>query len=328
MKIEVLYFESCPNHKPTVERVQQVIDRLAVDADVSEVEVTQDDDPATMKFLGSPTVLIDDQDIDPAQREGAGYGFGCRTFGGAGVPPVEMIEQAVREASDRGSGDHNCCSPQAEPEPAQSKPDQSNRLSFWSTPAAVGSAILSSACCWLPLLLLAFGLSAGGVAGFFETVRPYFLAAAVVFLGAGFYLAYLRKPACKPGEACAVANRKRQRFNRGMLWVATAFVIAFALFPYYSPAMVRTLADPPASVGTDTAAIGTTRVFQIEGMTCTACAAGLEVRLSKLTGVAEANVSYAGKTATITSPPQQPSAKDVRMAIEQAGFSTTAPAPE
>jgi len=328
MKIDVLYFAGCPNHKPTVERVRQVINRLGVAADVREVELTQDDDPAAMKFIGSPTVLIDGRDIDPSQRAGAGYGFGCRTFDGAGVPPVEMIEQAVREASDHGDGDHDGCSPQSEPTPTQSKPDQSNRLSFWSTPAAVGSAIVSSACCWLPLLLLAFGLSAGGVAGFFEAVRPYFLAAAVVFLGAGFYLAYLRQPACKPGEACAVPNRKRQRFNRGMFWVATAFVIAFALFPYYSPAMIRTLADPPASVGTDTAAIGTTRVFQIEGMTCTACAAGLEVRLSKLAGVAEAKVSYESETATIASPPQKPSAKDVRMTIEQAGFSTIAPAPE
>jgi len=328
MKIDVLYFAGCPNHKPTVERVRQVINRLGVAAELREVELTQDDDPAAMKFLGSPTVLIDGRDIDPSQRAGAGYGFGCRTFGGTGIPPVEMIEQAVREASDHGDGDHDGCPPQAASESAESKPDQSDRLSFWSTPAAVGSAIFSSACCWLPLLLVAFGLSAGGVAGFFEVVRPYFLAAAAIFLGAGFYLAYLRQPACKPGDACAVSNRKRQRFNRGMLWVATVFVIAFALFPYYSSAMVRTFADPPASVGTDTAAIGTTRVFQIEGMTCTACAAGLEVRLSKLAGVADAKVSYAGETATITSPPQQPSAEVVRMAIEQAGFSAIAPAPE
>jgi len=150
----------------------------------------------------------------------------------------------------------------------------------------------------------------------------------VIVLGAGFYFAYFRKPVCKPGDACAAPNRKRQRFNRGMLWVAAAFVIAFALFPYYSPSMVRTFVDTPASIGTDTAAIGTTRVFHIEGMTCAACAAGLEVRLSKLTGVAEAKVSYADETATITSPPQHPSADDVRMAIEQAGFSLTAPAPE
>lgn len=96
MKIEVLYFEDCPNHKPTVERVKQVIDRLGVAADVREVELTQDDDPVIMKFIGSPTVLIDGRDVDPAQRAGASYGFCCRTFGGEGMPPVDIIENAIQ----------------------------------------------------------------------------------------------------------------------------------------------------------------------------------------------------------------------------------------
>jgi len=134
MKIEILHFECCPNHPLTVERVMQVVHRLGVAADVREVELTQDDDPAAMKFIGSPTVLIDGQDIDPVQRAEAGYGFGCRTFGGAGVPPVEMIEQAVREASDDDGGDQDCCSPRAASEQVESKRDQSDRLSFWSTP--------------------------------------------------------------------------------------------------------------------------------------------------------------------------------------------------
>ncbi len=37
------------------------------------------------------------------------------------------------------------------------------------------TALLSPACCWLPLLLIAFGASAAGVSGFFETYRPYLL---------------------------------------------------------------------------------------------------------------------------------------------------------
>lgn len=325
MKIKVLYFEGCPNHRPTLERVKQIIDRLGVTVDVGEVELTQNDDPVAMKFIGSPTVLIDGQDIDPAQREGASYGFGCRTFGGAGVPPVEMIERAVREVLDRDGDHHDCCSPRAPSQRAENKPSRSGRLSFWSTPAAVGSAILSSACCWLPLLLLAFGLSAGGVAGFFETVRPYFLAAAVVFLGAGFYFAYIRKPVCKPGDACAVPNPKLQRFNQVMLWVAAVFVIAFALFPYYSPALVRAFADSPpnataANGGTDSAATAVTRVFHIEGMTCAACAATLEAQLAKLPGVAEARVSFNESTATIRSSPDTPSQERVRAAVDGAGF--------
>lgn len=153
--------------------------------------------------------------------------------------------------SPRTQGD--CCSPQASDAagPAGSADSsfvvlrRTDRIPRLSTPAAVGSAILSSACCWLPLLLLAFGLSAGGVAGFFEAVRPFFLAAAVIFLGVGFYFAYFwggRNPACKPGEACEAPNPKIQRFrgfNRVVLWIAAVLVIVFALFPYYSAALLR-----------------------------------------------------------------------------------------
>jgi hypothetical protein len=85
------------------------------------------------------------------------------------------------------------------------------------TPAAVLSAILSSACCWLPLLLLAFGLPAAGVAGYFEAVRSCFLVAAAALLAAGFYFAYLRKPACKADDTCATPSPKLRRFDRTIL---------------------------------------------------------------------------------------------------------------
>ena len=95
MRIAVLYFDGCPNHEPTVQRVREVLNHTQIVAPINEVEVTPDDDPAALKFLGSPTVLVDGVDIDPTQREGVTYGFGCRTFGGEGVPSVKMIEQAL-----------------------------------------------------------------------------------------------------------------------------------------------------------------------------------------------------------------------------------------
>lgn len=208
------------------------------------------------------------------------------------------------------------------------KPAGSTRAAngMWSAPASVGAAALSSACCWLPLLLLAFGLSAGGVAGFFESVRPYFLVAAVVFLAAGFYFAYFRKPACEPGETCTVPNPKLQRFNRSMLWVATVFVIAFALFPYYSPALVRAWAgatSADASKAAQGQSIGsngtTTQTYAIDGMTCRACAATLEVQLGQLPGVVEARVSYEKAAATlVTDRPLERAA--VAGVVERAGF--------
>jgi hypothetical protein len=105
MKIDVLYFTGCPNHVPTVERVRELANRLEVNVELNQIEVTANDDPVALKFLGSPTVLVNGYDVDPTHRIGAAYGFGCRTFGGVGVPPKEMIERAIAEA--RGRDQHH-----------------------------------------------------------------------------------------------------------------------------------------------------------------------------------------------------------------------------
>lgn len=98
MKIQVLYFAGCPNHEPTLVLVRRAIQILGVDAMIDELEVTDLDDPAALKFVGSPTVLIDGQDIDPVPQDRGGYGFGCRTYNGNGVPSEAMIESALRVA--------------------------------------------------------------------------------------------------------------------------------------------------------------------------------------------------------------------------------------
>ena len=40
-------------------------------------------------------------DLDPAQREGVTFGFGCRTFGVEGVPSTEMIEHAIHASATK-----------------------------------------------------------------------------------------------------------------------------------------------------------------------------------------------------------------------------------
>ncbi|MCD6392476.1 MAG: hypothetical protein J7M40_03115 [Planctomycetes bacterium] len=55
MRIDVLYFECCSNHKPTVQRMKDVLVRLGIMAEENELEVTQGDDFAALKFVGSPS---------------------------------------------------------------------------------------------------------------------------------------------------------------------------------------------------------------------------------------------------------------------------------
>ncbi len=97
MKIEVLYFEGCPNFLPTMEIVEQVVSELGVDAAVTTVEVNDPEQAHRHRFFGSPSVQINGIDADPAVRSRTDYAYGCRMYGSSGTPPRQMIEDAIRE---------------------------------------------------------------------------------------------------------------------------------------------------------------------------------------------------------------------------------------
>lgn len=185
----------------------------------------------------------------------------------------------------------------------------------WAIAGALVAAVLSSACCWLPLTLLALGASAGGAGAVFESYRLPLLAITAVLLGASFYVVYFRKPTCAPGNACAAPNKKLMRFNRAMLWLATCFAATFALFPEYvsflmaSDDVVATAQATTAGAATASsttwseAPAAGTRVYTIEGMSCAGCTAHVEQELGKIAGVAAVTVSYEHKAARVAFAP-------------------------
>jgi hypothetical protein len=110
MKIEVLYFDGCPHHRPTVDRVRAVLREEGVQQEVAEVAVADQNAAITLAFLGSPSVRVNGVDIEPEARSSQNFGIMCRTYLGAGLdegrreglPPDAMIRLAIREAADRG----------------------------------------------------------------------------------------------------------------------------------------------------------------------------------------------------------------------------------
>jgi hypothetical protein len=167
----------------------------------------------------------------------------CKETNPQGSCCLGNVRRAIKEAQALRSGEpaaavvaagqaqaESCCVPGVEP--ARTTAFRRN-TSLWAIGGAVVSAVLSSACCWLPILLIAFGASAAGVAGFFEAYRPHLLGITGLLLAGGFYLVYFLKERCSPGEACAMPNPRLRRFNKIVLWAATTFVLAFALFPDY-----------------------------------------------------------------------------------------------
>ncbi len=195
----------------------------------------------------------------------------------------------------------------------------SRRLGSLATAGSVVSAIASSACCWLPLVLVAFGASAVGVASLFEKYRPVFLGLATALLAVGFYFNYFHKERCAFDSTCATPRPRLRRFNRVMLWVATLFVVAFSFFPSYVGLVVGGASSDPGQPVT-----GGVQTFElmIGGMTCEGCASILTKALAAIPGVIGAKVSYEEQLAAVTI--GDPAAVDttaLKAVVEKAGYS-------
>lgn len=102
MKIEVLYFDGCPNHVPAMEMVKRVLARERVEAQIVSLDVRDVETATKVCFLGSPSIRVNGADIERGRQDDSPF-FGCRTYNvhgkTAGVPPEEWLSKAVREAS-------------------------------------------------------------------------------------------------------------------------------------------------------------------------------------------------------------------------------------
>jgi len=107
LNIELLYFEGCPGHEPTLNVLKDVLQEEKVEASVKSVNVNSDDLVKSYRFLGSPSIRIDGMDIEKEARSTNDFGQKCRIYDDdgvpSGIPPKNMIRQAVRGAKENHS---------------------------------------------------------------------------------------------------------------------------------------------------------------------------------------------------------------------------------
>ena len=97
------------------------------------------------------------------------------------------------------------------------------------------AAVLASACCLGPLVLISVGLSGAWIANLtaLEPYRPMFIAVALVALALAFRRVYRPVEQCKQGGVCAVPAVRRG--YRVIFWVVSALVAVALGFPYVVP---------------------------------------------------------------------------------------------
>ena len=99
-KIEFLYWSGCPSHPEARELLERVLAEhgLSVEMDVREV-LTQAE-AEELRFPGSPTIRIDNRDVDPDGAAGRPT-LSCRIYRlpdgrVSPVPSREQLEEALR----------------------------------------------------------------------------------------------------------------------------------------------------------------------------------------------------------------------------------------
>ncbi len=103
MKVELLFIDGCPNHEALLPHLRELLKASgAEDTAVELVRVEDADAAARQRFLGSPTVRIDGEDVDPGADERSDFGLNCRLFdtpdGLHGMPPDAWVLRALERA--------------------------------------------------------------------------------------------------------------------------------------------------------------------------------------------------------------------------------------
>jgi len=105
MKIELLYFEGCPSYQPALKYLKEIIKENKLDVQVKMVKIASNEDALKSRFLGSPTIRINDLDIEPGAQEIGGFSMCCRLYLEDSqlkkYPSKNLIRRAIEESLKR-----------------------------------------------------------------------------------------------------------------------------------------------------------------------------------------------------------------------------------
>lgn len=254
MRVQLLYFDECPNVDRARAALRDAMAAEHVDLAVEEIDVESPDAPDFARGWGSPTILIDGADVTGADRS---TGSACRLYKD-GAPSIELIRGRLASLGRDAVRSNGAALPML---------------------GAILAAFAASACCLLPALLALAGLSGAAFGAALAPYRVLLLAATGLALALGFWLVYRR-----PKDACGCPTTRSRRAVRVSLWITAAAAVALAGYPL--------LVGGYASAGSTEASAKATLRLKVSGMDCPACTGAIAGRLRKVPGVVSASVEY------------------------------------
>ena len=101
MEIRLRYFDGCPHWRTMHDRLREAL-RAEGLANVEPIleRVDTSEDAERLRFVGSPTLLVDGR--DPFADGGGSFGLSCRVYqtpeGFAGSPTTDQVRAALHDA--------------------------------------------------------------------------------------------------------------------------------------------------------------------------------------------------------------------------------------
>lgn len=102
MTINVLYFDGCPSYPVAVELLEKLLGEEGLLVPVRRTQVSSREAAIRERFLGSPTIRINGEDVEPAARARTDFGLKCRLYPVdsrlVGIPAESLLRAAIRTA--------------------------------------------------------------------------------------------------------------------------------------------------------------------------------------------------------------------------------------
>ena len=92
MKIELLYFNSCPSYKQALANIKAALKEKNLQAELIMVNVESEEKAQRVGFQGSPSVRINGKDLEDRDE---GFSFSCRLYTVNGKPAVAPSKEAI-----------------------------------------------------------------------------------------------------------------------------------------------------------------------------------------------------------------------------------------
>jgi hypothetical protein len=108
LKVRFLYSDECPSHDEALQRLRSVLEEENVPADIEIVAVNTFEEAQKEQYPGSPTIMVDGQDICPTRN--SNYAPTCRAYRledgrVSPLPSVSMMRGAIRAAKENLKSD-------------------------------------------------------------------------------------------------------------------------------------------------------------------------------------------------------------------------------